>query len=44
MRCFVRSFSWASRRSVASSGPVISDRLCGSAIAGFVGARPVVDL
>ena len=34
----------ASSRSLASSGPVISDRVCGSTIAGWRGERPTVDL
>ena len=43
-RCRVRSFSSAPSRSVASDGPVISDRLCGSAIADLPGERDGVDL
>jgi hypothetical protein len=40
----VRSFSPESSRSSFSSGPVISDRVCGSTIAGFDGERLTVDL
>ena len=44
MRCLVRSFSSAFSRSLPSDGPVISDRLCGSTIAGCFGERATVDL
>ena len=44
MRLRVRSFSPASSRSSRSIGPVISDKVCGSTIAGFEGDRLTVDL
>ena len=44
MRWRVRSFSVLPSRSLSPSGPVISDRVCGSTTAGFRGERPVVDL
>ncbi len=43
--CLVRSFSQrVEALALGSDGPVISDRVCGSTIAGFAGERPTVDL